>query len=78
MPGLFWWLLGLLGIGYIIPLPLMLSIIIGWIAYSLQKSSVCDEEARQRATTIAVICFVVLMLISGWLFYISNPGPIFL
>lgn len=75
---LYWWLTSLFGIGYVIPLPLMLSIIVGWVVYGLQKSSLRDDEARTRATTIALVFFVVLTLICCWLFYISNPGPIFL
>lgn len=78
MSGLFWWLIGLLGLGYVIPIPLVLSIIIGWVVYGLQKSSLRDDEARTRSTAIAIVFFVVLTFISCWLFYAANPGPIFL
>jgi len=78
MPGLLWWLIGLLGLGYIIPIPLVLSIIIGWVVYGFQKSSLREDEARTRSTLIALICLVVFMLIGCWLFYAANPGPIFL
>ncbi|CAG0929374.1 hypothetical protein TFLX_01286 [Thermoflexales bacterium] len=74
----FWWLMNLSGIESVIPIPLMISIIVGWIVYGLQKSSLRDDEARQRATTLALVFFVVLTFISCWLFYAANPGSIFL
>jgi hypothetical protein len=69
---------GLSGIEYVIPIPLVLSIIVGWVVYGLQKSSLRDDEARTRSTTIALVFFVVLTLICCWLFYLSNPDPFFL
>ena len=78
MPEPFWWLIGPLGLGYIIPIPLMLSIIIGWMVYGLQKSNLREDEARTRSTWIALICLVVFTLIGCWLFYAAHPGPIFL
>ena len=78
MPGLFWWSIGLWGLGYIVSIPLVLSIIIGWVVYGLQKSSLREDEARTRSTLIALICLVVFTLIGCWLFYAANSGPIFL
>ncbi len=78
MPGLFWWSIGLSGLACIIPIPLVLSIIIGWVVYSLQRSSLREDEARTRSTWIALICLVVFTLIGCWLFYAANPEPIFL
>ena len=75
---LFWSWLSLSGIEYVIPIPLVLSIIVGWVVYGLQKSSWRDDEARTRSTTIALIFFVVLTLICCWLFYAAHPESIFL
>ncbi len=78
MLDLYWWLTSLFGIGYVIPLPLVLSVIIGWVVYGLQKSSLRDDEARTRSTIIALVFFVVLTLIGCWLFYATNSESIFL
>jgi hypothetical protein len=72
----FWRLTDLSEIGYIIPIPLVLSIIIGWVVYGLQKSSLRADEARSQATLIALIFLVVLTFISCWLFYAANPNPV--
>ncbi|HSD85410.1 MAG TPA: hypothetical protein VLG46_16220 [Anaerolineae bacterium] len=74
----FWHLIDQIEIGYIVSIPLLLSIVVSWVVYGLQKSSQRDDEARTRATTIAIVFFVVLTLICCWLFYATNSRSIFL
>ena len=78
MLGFFWRLIDLPEIAYIVPIPLVLSIIVGWVVYGLQKSSMRDDEARTRSTLMAIVFFVMLTLICCWLFYAAHPESVFL
>ena len=56
-------------------IPLASSIVLGRIAFTFQKSSVSDAEARRRASIIAVLFFILLAVIIGLLMF--SKGDLF-